>query len=60
MGNRRTRYKVRGELGSGERFKRLTSTLRAKGAYNPAALAAHIGMKKYGRKKMSKMAQAGK
>jgi hypothetical protein len=32
----------------------------ASGARNPAAVAAAVGIKKYGAAKMSKMAQAGK
>jgi len=47
-------------LGSGERFKQLTNKLAAKGAENPKALAAYIGRKKYGAKKMAKMAAAGR
>jgi len=47
-------------LGSGARFSALTQQLAARGARNPKALAAYIGAKKYGRKKMSKMAAAGK
>lgn len=47
-------------LGSGERFKRLTRKLAARGAKNPKALAAWIGRKKYGAKKMAKMAAAGR
>lgn len=42
------------KLGGGGRFAQLVS----KG--NPLALAAYIGRKKYGAKKMTKMAKAGK
>lgn len=48
------------KLGSGARFKALKNKLAKKGAYNPSALAAYIGMKKYGKKKMMSMAHAGK
>tara|TARA_R100001594_G_C3879027_1_gene225437 strand:- start:251 stop:466 length:216 start_codon:yes stop_codon:yes gene_type:complete len=48
------------KLGSGKRFKQLTSKLKKKGAKNPKALAAFIGRKKYGKKKMTKMAAAGR
>jgi hypothetical protein len=41
------------KLGSGKRFKALTDS-----GMSPA-LAAHIGRKKYGKKKMAKMAAAG-
>ena len=47
-------------LGSGGRFKQLTAKLQKKGASNPKALAAWIGRKKYGAKKMAKMSAAGR
>lgn len=47
-------------LGSGTRFKTLSKKLAKQGASNPDALAAFIGTKKYGQKKMTKMAVAGK
>jgi len=46
--------------GSGERFKKLSGELKAKGAKDPKALAAYIGRKKYGPVRMKKMAAAGK
>lgn len=49
------------KLGGGGRFAALTHELSGKkGIYNPAGLAAHIGVSKYGQKRMSKMAAAGK
>ena len=48
------------KLGSGERFKSLETKAASSGAANPAAVAAAAGMKKYGKEKMEKMAQAGK
>ncbi len=48
------------KLGTGKRFKALTAKLAAKGAKNPKALAAFIGRKKYGAKKMASMARKGK
>ena len=48
------------KLGGGGRFKKLKDKLRKKGAKNPAALAASIGRKKYGNKKMAAMAASGK
>lgn len=48
------------KLGSGARFKQLKGKLAAKGATNPSALAAYIGRKKYGAKKMGKLSAAGK
>jgi len=48
------------KLGSGVRFKKVMTTAKKSGAKNPAAVAAMVGMKKYGKKKMMKMAKAGK
>ena len=48
------------KLGSGARFKAIKSKAAASGAENPAAVAASIGIKKYGIKKMTKLAKAGK
>jgi phage head maturation protease len=44
------------KLGSGARFKALKAKLAAKGIRDPGALAAHIGRKKYGRKKFTALA----
>lgn len=52
--------KKKPKLGSGKRFASLKLKLAKKGATNPGALAAYIGAKRYGRKKMTKMAVAGK
>ena len=49
------------KLGSGERFKKLKARLaHEKGINNPGALAASIGAKKFGQKKMTAMAVKGK
>lgn len=48
-------YQVKGKLGTGERFGRLKGALQKRGAENPGALAAYIGRKKYGNKKMAAM-----
>ena len=48
------------KLGSGARFKALTTQLKKRGAKNPKALAAFIGRKKYGKKKMTAMAKKGR
>ncbi len=49
------------KLGTGERFRNLTTELAKKpGIKNPAALAATIGRKKYGKKKMSKLSMKGR
>lgn len=46
------------KLGSGARFKSVMKS--AKGAKNPAAVAAAACIKKYGKKKCSMMAAAGR
>ncbi len=51
---------MKAKLGTGTRFKQLTKKLAAKGAKSPKALAAWIGMKKYGKKKMTAMAKKGR
>ena len=48
------------KLGTGKRFEKLTEELASKGAKNPKALAAWIGAKKYGQKKMTSMAVKGR
>jgi hypothetical protein len=48
------------KLGSGKRFASLTRKLSKKGASNPGALAAYIGRKKYGAKKMASLAAKGR
>ena len=48
------------KLGSGKRFKSLANKLARQGVEDPDAAAAAIGRKKYGNKKMSKMAEKGK
>lgn len=49
------------ELGGGGRFAKLTGELSKKpGIYNPAGLAAAIGRKKYGSKKMESMSKKGR
>jgi len=44
------------KLGSGARFKALKAKLAAKGIRDPGALAAHIGRRKYGKKKFTALA----
>src|SRR6266581_3126073 len=44
------------KLGTGARFAKLKSSLAAKGATDPGALAAYIGRKKFGKAKFSKIA----
>ena len=47
-------------LGSGARFKALSNKLSKEGASNPNALAAYIGRKKYGNKKMGQLSAKGR
>jgi len=47
-------------LGSGKRFAELTKSLKGKGAKNPAALAAWIGRKKYGKAQFQKLSARGR
>lgn len=47
-------------LGSGARFAAIEKAAKKSGAKNPAAVAAMVGIKKYGIKKMTKMAQVAK
>jgi hypothetical protein len=48
------------KLGSGARFAAIEKKAKASGAKDPAAVAAAAGIKKYGEKKMTKLAQKGK
>lgn len=57
-----TKMKNGGKLGSGERFAALKSKIQSKGKSSKAAgaIAASIGRKKYGAKKMAAMSAAGR
>lgn len=46
--------------GGGGRFAKLKGKLAKKGVRNPGAVAASIGRKKYGAKKMAKWSAAGR
>jgi len=48
------------KLGSGVRFKKLANKFAKEGVDDPDALAASIGRKRYGNKKMNSMAQKGR
>lgn len=47
-------------LGQGGRFAAVEAAAAKSGARNPAAVAAAVGRKKYGAKRMAKMAAAGR
>ncbi len=51
---------AKAKLGTGARFKALKKKLTKKGATNPGALAAWIGRRKYGAKKMASMSASGR
>ena len=56
-----THNSAQAPLGQGGRFAALKAKLADRpGVTNPGALAASIGRKKYGAKKMAKMAAAGR
>ena len=48
------------KLGTGKRFKAVEASARKSGARNPKAVAAAVGRRKYGAKRMAKMAAAGR
>ena len=48
------------KLGGGGRFAKVEAAAARGGAKNPAAVAAMVGMKKYGKTRMTKMAVAGR
>lgn len=57
MNKQRGESKVQSPLlGTGERFRMLVLSLKRRGAKNPAALAAWIGRKKYGKSAFAQMA----
>jgi hypothetical protein len=47
-------------LGEGSRFKAVAESAKAGGAKNPEAVAATVGIKKYGKKKMTQLAAKGR
>lgn len=47
-------------LGQGGRFAAVEASAKASGASNPAAVAAAVGRKKYGAKKMAAMSLKGR
>jgi len=51
---------AKAKLGSGARFKAVEKSAEKSGAKNPEAVAAAVGMKKYGKAKMEKLAVKGK
>ena len=56
----RRKYQQKKPVGEGSRFKAIEESARLGGATNPAAVAASIGRKKYGKKRFQAMAAAGR
>lgn len=54
------RAKRTSKPGEGKRFDALVNVLEEKGVQNPEAVAASIGMKKYGKQKFQQMAAKGR
>lgn len=52
--------KKRPKLGSGKRFKMLANKMAREGVEDPDAVAASIGRRKYGNKRMQSMAIQGR
>ena len=48
------------KLGSGTRFEQVKRSAAASGARDPAAVAASVGINKYGAKKMAALAAKGR
>ena len=61
-GRKVTKKKTGGKLGSGSRFKSLSSKIQKSGKSKKSAdaIAASIGRKKYGNKKMAKLSAKGR
>jgi len=58
---RKAYERVKGaKLGSGKRFAAVAKSAKAGGARDPAAVAAAIGRKKYGKKRFQAMASKGR
>lgn len=51
---------AKAKLGSGARFKAVEASAAKSGASDPAAVAAAVGRKKYGKKRFQAMAAAGR
>ena len=48
------------KLGTGKRFRNIKARLSRKGIKNPGALAASIGRRKFGAKRMAKLSAKGR
>lgn len=57
---RKAKPNPKAKLGQGGRFAAVAAAAKKTGARDPKAVAASAGVKKYGQKKMSAMAAAGR
>lgn len=57
MAAKKAKPNPKAKLGAGGRFAAVEAAAKKSGARNPAAVAAAVGRKKYGAKKMAKMAK---
>jgi len=60
MATKKAKPNPKAKLGAGGRFAAVEAAAKKSGAKNPAAVAAAMGRKKYGAKRMSKMAAKGR
>lgn len=60
MATKKAKPNPKAKLGAGGRFAAVEAAAKKSGAKNPAAVAAAVGRKKYGAKRMSKMAAKGR
>jgi len=60
MASSKAKPNPKAPLGQGGRFAAVEDKARASGAKNPAAVAATVGRKKYGNKKMAQLAAKGR
>lgn len=60
MAAKKAKPNPKAKLGQGGRFAAVEAAARKSGARNPAAVAAAVGRKKYGQKKMTKLSVKGR
>jgi len=60
MAGKRSGKKKTPKLGTGKRFAAVEASAAKSGARNPKAVAAAVGRKKFGARKMSKLAATGR
>lgn len=60
MAAKKAKPNPKAKLGAGGRFAAVEAAAKKSGAKNPAAVAAAVGRKKYGAKKMASLAAKGR